>query len=206
MKRVLALAAVLAPALSLADTTAWNIDPAHSHASFTIRHMVISNVRGEFTKLSGSARLDEKELAGSSVEATIDAGSIDTRVADRDKDLRSSNFFDVAKFPNITFKSTKVEKAGRGALRVTGDLTIHGVTKTVVLDVTGPTAEIKDPWGMVRRGVSASTKINRKDFGLAWNQLVEASPIVGDEVKIEIEAELIKQAPEKLAPLPAAAR
>jgi polyisoprenoid-binding protein YceI len=206
MKRVLALAAVLAPALSFADTSAWSIDPAHSHASFTIRHLVISNVRGEFTKLSGSARLDEKDLARSSVETIVDAGTIDTRVPDRDNHLRSPDFLDVAKYPSITFKSTKVEKAGQGAFKVSGDLTLHGVTRPVVLDVTGPTAEVKDPSGKVRRGISASTKINRKDFGLGWNKLVEAGPVVGDEVKIEIEAELIKQPAEKLAPQPAAAR
>ncbi len=195
MKRSLALfLAAAAPAAALAEPTTWNLDPAHSHASFTIRHLVISNVRGELTKFTGALKLDEKDLTKSSVEATIETASIDTRVAKRDEDLRSPNFFDVEKYPTITFKSTKVEHAGKGKLKVTGDLTMHGVTKPVVLAVEGPTAEIKDPWGNARRGLSASAKIDRKDWGLTWSKAVEAGPVVGDEVKIEIEAELLKQA------------
>lgn len=194
MKRLAAAVAVLAaPVLALADPSVWMVDPAHTHASFTIRHLVISNVRGEFQKLAGTVQLDEKDVTKSSVEATIDATSIDTRVADRDKHLRSPDFFDVATYPTITFKSTRVEQAGQGKLKVAGDLTIRGVTKPVVLDVEGPTAEIKDPWGNARRGFSATTKVNRRDFGLNWSKLIEAGPVVGDEVKIEIEAELIKQ-------------
>jgi len=194
MMRLFAVFAVLAtPVLAPAQTSNWNLDPTHSHASFTIRHLVISNVRGDFQKLTGSVKLDEKDVTKSTVEATIDAASIDTRVADRDNHLRSPDFFDVAKFPSITFKSTKVEAAGKGKLKVTGDLTIHGVTKSVVLDVDGPTSEVKDPWGNARRGLAASTKIDRRDFGLTWGKLVEAGPVVGDEVKIEIEGELIMQ-------------
>lgn len=193
MKRTLTLLAVLAtPVLSLAQTSSWTLDPAHSHASFTIRHLVISNVRGDFQKLAGTVKLDEKDVTKSTVEATIDAASIDTRIADRDNHLRSPDFFDVAKYPTITFKSTKVEAAGPGKLKVTGDLTMHGVTKSVVLDVEGPTAEVKDPWGNARRGFAGSTKIDRRDFGLTWSKLVEAGPVVGDEVKIELEGELIK--------------
>jgi polyisoprenoid-binding protein YceI len=194
MKRILAALLVLSPVLGLADASTWNLDPTHSHAGFTVRHLVISNVRGEFQKISGVAKIDEKNLAQSSVEATIETASIDTRVAKRDEHLRSPDFFDVAKYPTITFKSTKVEKAGEGKLEVTGDLTMHGVTKPVVLHVDGPSAEIKDPWGNTRRGLSASTKVNRKDFGLNWSKTIEAGPVVGDDIAIEIEAELVKQA------------
>ncbi len=195
MKRLLALSlALAAPAAALAEPTTWNLDPAHSHTSFTIRHLVISNVRGEFTKFAGAVKLDEKDLAKSSVEVTLEAASIDTGIPDRDKHLKSADFFDVEKFPTITFKSTKIEPAGKGKLKVTGDLTMHGVTKPVVLAVEGPTAEIKDPWGNARRGVSASAKLDRKAWGLTWSKAVEAGPVVGDEVKIEIEAELLKQA------------
>ena len=200
MKRFLALfLAVSAPAAAFAQVTTWNLDPAHAHASFSVRHLVISNVRGEFQKFAGSVKLDEKDVTKSSVEATIEAASLDTAVPDRDKHLRSPDFFDVEKFPTITFKSTKVESAGKGKLKVTGNLTMKGVTKSVVLAVEGPTAEIKDPWGKTRRGISATTKINRQDFGLSWSKVVEAGPVVGDEVKIEIEAELIKDAGDKTA-------
>ena len=193
MKRLLALAiALAAPAAALAQST-WAFDGNHTHSSFTIRHLVISNVRGEFGKTTGTVKLDEKDVTKSTVEAAIDTTTIDTRVADRDNHLRSPDFFDVAKYPKITFKSTKVEKAGEGKLKVTGDLTIKDVTKSVVLDVSGPSPEIKDPGGNTRRGVSAVTRINRKDFGLTWSKMVEAGPVVGDEVAIEIEAELVKK-------------
>ncbi len=190
MKRLAALLA-LAPLAALADTATWNIDPAHTQSMFTVRHMVVSNVKGEFEKTTGTVMLDEKDITRSSVEATIDAASINTRVANRDNDLRSPNFFDVARYPTITFKSTRVEKAGEGKLKVTGNLTMHGVTRPVVLDVEGPTAPIKDPGGHMRRGLSASTSINRKDFGLQYNKMIEAGPVVGDEIKIDIEAELV---------------
>src|SRR5512138_789370 len=194
MKRILATLLALTPALGLAEASSWNLDPAHSQATFSVRHLVISTVRGEFGKLTGSAKFDDKDATKSSVEATIDTTTIDTRVAKRDEDLKSENFFDVAKYPTITFKSTKVEKAGKGKLKVTGDLTMHGVTKPVVLAVEGPTQDIKDPWGNTRRGFSATTTINRKDWGLSWSKTIEAGPVVGDDVKLEIEAELIKQA------------
>ncbi|HET6439985.1 MAG TPA: YceI family protein [Anaeromyxobacter sp.] len=189
MKKILALL-TLAPLAALAEPQSWSIDPAHSQATFSVRHMVISTVRGAFQKTSGTVKIDETDLSRSSVEATIDAASVDTRVEQRDGHLRSPDFFDVAKYPNITFKSTKVEKAAAGKLKVTGDLTIHGVTKSVVLDVEGPTEAIKDGKGL-RRGLTATTSINRQDYGLKWNKMVEAGPIVGDEVKIEIEAEIV---------------
>ncbi len=190
MKRLAALLA-LAPLAALAETTTWTIDPAHTQSMFTVRHMVITSVKGQFDKTTGTVVLDDKDVSKSSVEATIDAASVNTRVAPRDNDLRSANFFEVDKYPTITFKSTKVQKAGEGKLKVTGDLTMHGVTKPVVLDVEGPTQAIKDPGGHQRRGLSASTTVDRKDFGLTWNKMVEAGPVVGDEVKIEIEAELV---------------
>jgi polyisoprenoid-binding protein YceI len=176
-------------------TTRWQIDPAHSAAHFSVRHLMISNVRGEFTKLSGSAVIDPTNPANSSVEVTIDAASVNTREPQRDAHLRSPDFFDVAKYPAITFRSTQVEAHGVDNLKVTGDLTIHGVTRPVTLDVEGPTPPVKDPWGNVRAGVTATAKINRKDFGVAFNALTETGGVVvGDEVKITIEAELIQQA------------
>jgi polyisoprenoid-binding protein YceI len=196
---LIAVAVLAFPALAAAQATTWNIDPAHTHSSFTIRHLVISNVRGEFGKTTGTIVLDEKDLSRSSVEAAVDTSTIDTRVADRDTHLKSPDFFDVQKYPAMTFKSTKVEKAGKGKLKVTGNLTIKDVTRPVVLNVEGPTAEIKDPWGKTRRGLSATTTINRKDFGLNWSKMVEAGPVVGDEVKIEIEAELLQAAGDKQA-------
>jgi polyisoprenoid-binding protein YceI len=198
MKRLIAAAALALAALpALADTTSWKIDSAHAHSAFTVRHLVITNVRGEFGKTEGMVMLDESDVTKSKVEATIDVASVSTREAKRDEHLRSADFFDVAKFPKMTFKSTKVEKAGDGKLKVTGDLTLKGVTKSVVLDVTGPTKEIKDPWGNVKRGIAATGRINRQDFGVSWSKLIEAGPVVGDEVSIEIEAELTKDVPKK---------
>jgi polyisoprenoid-binding protein YceI len=176
--------------------TQWQIDPAHSAAHFSVRHLMISNVRGEFTKLSGSAVLNPADPSKSAAEVTIQAGSINTREPQRDEHLRSADFLDVANFPTITFKSKRNEAVEPEYYKLTGDLTIRGVTKEVTLDVEGPTPPVKDPWGNVRAGVTASTKINRKDFGLVWNALVEGGGVmVGDEVKITIEAELIQQAP-----------
>ncbi len=191
MRRSAPIAAALAaalPALAFGATTTWQVDSAHTHASFGVRHLVISTVRGEFGKTTGTLVLDESDVTRSRVEATIDAATVDTREPPRDADLRSANFLDVAKFPTITFKSTRVEKAGEGKLKVTGDLTLHGVTRPVILDVTGPTREIKDPWGNVKRGLSATAKINRKDFGVSYGP----DAAISDEVAITIDAELIK--------------
>ncbi len=174
----------------------WQIDPAHSAAHFSVRHLMISNVRGEFTKLGGSALINPADPAKSSVEITIDAASLNTREPQRDEHLRSADFFDVANHPTLTFRSKRIEALGAENFKLTGDLTIRGVTKEVTFDVEGPTAPMKDPWGNVRAGVSASAKINRKDFGVAWNALTETGGVVvGDEVKITVEAELIQQAP-----------
>ena len=176
--------------------TQWQIDPAHSAAHFSVRHLMISNVRGEFTKLTGTATTSASDPAKSSLDVTIEAASINTREPQRDDHLRSADFFDVAKYPTLTFRSTRIEALSADHFKVTGDLTIHGVTKTVVLDVEGPTPAVKDPWGNLRAGASATTKINRKDFGLAWNGVTEAGGVmVGDEIKIEIEVELVQKAP-----------
>ena len=193
MKRIAAAVAALAfaPALARADVSTWNIDPAHTMAGFSVKHLVISTVRGEFGKTTGVLHLDDTDVTKSSVEATIDTTTVNTRIADRDNHLKSPDFFDVAKYPTITFKSTKVVKA-HGHLEVTGDLTLKGVTRPVTLPVTGPTPEIKDPGGNLRRGIQATGKISRKEFGLLWNKVVEAGPVVGDEVAIEIDAEVVK--------------
>jgi polyisoprenoid-binding protein YceI len=176
--------------------TEWKLDPAHSAAHFSVRHLMISNVRGEFTKIGGSVLLNPADPTKSSVEVTIDAGSLSTREPQRDEHLRSADFFDVAKYPTLTFRSKRIEKLGEEYFKVTGDLTIHGVTKEITFDIEGPTPSVKDPWGNVRAGITGATKINRKDFGLVWNALTESGGVmVGDEVKINIEAELIQQTP-----------
>jgi len=175
--------------------TKWQIDPAHSAAHFSVRHLMISNVRGEFTKISGNVVIDPADPGKSSVEATIEAASLSTREPQRDEHLRSADFFDVAKFPTLTFRSTRIESQGQEYFKLAGDLTIHGVTKEVTFEVEGPTPSVKDPWGNVRAGVTGTAKINRKDFGLVWNALTETGGlVVGEEVKITIEAELIQQA------------
>jgi len=171
----------------------YQIDPAHSGAHFSIRHMMIANVRGEFTKISGTMVWDPENPAQSSIEASIDASSINTREAQRDAHLKSPDFFDVEKYPAIQFQSTQVRNHD-GALEVTGNLTIHGVTRSVVLEVEGPTPEAKDPWGNPRIGASATTKIDRTDFGLHWNSSLETGGVlVGHEVKISIELEGVRQ-------------
>lgn len=174
-------------------TTTWNIDPVHSVAEFKVKHMMISNVKGQFAKVAGSLTLNESNLANSRVEVSIDASSIETRDAQRDAHLKSPDFFDVAKFPTLSFKSTSVRVVRDGELAVEGDLTIRDVTRKVVFDVEGPTPPAKDPWGNTRVAVSASTKINRKDFGLTWNAALETGGIlVGDEVTINLEVQFVK--------------
>jgi polyisoprenoid-binding protein YceI len=192
-----ALAAVLSLPAAAATST-WQIDPNHSAAQFAVRHLAISTVRGAFTKVSGTIQFDDKDIAKSSVDVTIDAASVDTRVEGRDKDLRSDHFFEVEKYPTLTFKSTKVEQVEVGKLKVTGDLTIHGVTKQVVLDVEGPTAAVKDPWGNQRAAASATTKINRQDFGVKWNAKMDNGGwVVGDDVAITIDVEMVQKGASK---------
>jgi polyisoprenoid-binding protein YceI len=188
------IAAGLAGLLSLpafAGTTRWQVDPKHSSAQFAVTHLMISTVRGEFHQINGTVVVDDADISKSYVNVTIDATTVDTREPDRDKHLMSPDFFDVAKYPSMTFKSTKVESNGPDKLKVTGDLTIRGVTKQVVLDVTAPKPPIKDPWGLQRTAVSGSTKINRQDFGVAWNKALDAGGVVvGDDVNITLDVEL----------------
>jgi polyisoprenoid-binding protein YceI len=173
--------------------TTYTIDPAHSSAQFSVRHMMISNVRGAFAAVKGTVVYDPENPSQSTIETEIDAGTISTLDAQRDVHLKSGDFLDVEHYPAITFKSKKVEPAGSDELKVTGGLTIHGVTRDVVLKVEGPSAETKDPWGNTRMGVSASTKIKRSDFGLTWNAALETGGLlVGDDLKIELEVSLIK--------------
>jgi len=188
----------LAAALSLpaaAATSTWQIDPAHSAAQFAVKHLGISTVRGAFTSVKGAVQFDDKDVTKSSVEVTVDVNSVDTRQPDRDKDLRSDHFFDAEHFPAITFRSKRVEQVSPSKLKITGDLTIHGITKEVVLDVDGPTAPVKDPWGNQRMAINATTKINRQDFGVKWNATMDnGGVVVGDEVSIIIDAEMILKA------------
>ena len=175
------------------STTTWNIDPVHSAAEFKVKHMMISTVKGHLTKVSGALTFDESNLAGSRVEASIEAASIETRDPQRNAHLKSADFFDVAKFPALSFKSTSIRIVRDGELAVEGDLTIRDVTRKVVFTVDGPTPPAKDPWGNTRVGISASTKINRKDFGLTWNAALETGGIlVGDEVTITLDVQFVK--------------
>jgi polyisoprenoid-binding protein YceI len=176
-----------------AAVSTWKLDPAHSVAEFKVKHMMISNVKGRFTGVSGVLTLDEGDIANSRVEAAIDASSIHTGDGQRDAHLKSADFFDAGKFPALTFRSTGIRRTGDGELAVTGDLTIRGVTHPVVFQVEGPTPPGRDPWGNTRVGLSASAKIRRKDFGLTWNAALEAGGfLVGEEVTIALDAQFIK--------------
>jgi polyisoprenoid-binding protein YceI len=181
----------LAP--GLLHAAPWQFDPAHTGVQFKVRHLMISSVRGEFEKVTGKIVYDEADVTKSSADVTIDAASINTRVAKRDDHLRGPDFLDAPKYPTITFTSKRVERAGVGTLKMTGDLTIRGVTKEVALTVEGPTPAIKDPGGNYRVGGQAATKIDRRDFGLVWNKVVEAGAVVGDEIEITIDVEIYKK-------------
>ena len=192
----------IAPALQAqgvpVTASPWSIDPAHSNAHFTVRHMMISNVRGEFSLVSGNVQLDPSDVTRTQIDVEIKAASINTREEKRDAHLRSADFFDVEKYPDITFRSKRIVAKGEGDFQVLGDLTIHGVTREVAFAVEGPTPVVKDPWGNLRIGITANAKINRKDFGLVWNALVEGGGVlVGEEVKIELDAELVRTAEQK---------
>ncbi|HLJ86670.1 MAG TPA: YceI family protein [Candidatus Angelobacter sp.] len=185
--------ATLVESQTSTSTSTWNLDPAHTVAEFKVKHMMIANVKGQFSQVSGVLNLDESNPAGSRVEASIVAASIQTQNEQRDAHLKSADFFDVEKFPTLQFKSTNVRALGKGELSVEGDLTIHGVTRKAVFAVEGPTSPAKDPWGNTRVAISAVTKINRKDFGLTWNAALEAGGIlVGEEVTIGLEAQFVK--------------
>lgn len=182
----------LAPHFALAST--WEIDPSHSSVEFQVRHLMVSTVKGSFEKVKGTIELDDKDITKSNVDVTIETASVNTHEPRRDGHLRSADFFDAERFPLATFKSTKVEKAGKDKLKVTGALTIRGVSKPVVLTVEGPSAALKDPFGRTVRGLSATGKINRKDFGINWNKALDAGGVmVSDEVKLEISAELAER-------------
>ena len=195
MKRsYLAIAPLLLCAAAHAQE--WQIDSAHSAAQFSVRHLMVSTVRGHFGKISGTVRYDPANPSAASIQSEVDVSTIDTRVAKRDAHLKSPDFFDVEKYPTMSFTSTKVEPAGSGALKVTGDMTMRGVTKPVVFNVEGLTAPIKDRNGL-RMGAAATTKISRQDFGMTWNRAIEAGGVtVGDEVTITIDVELIQRPPQ----------
>jgi polyisoprenoid-binding protein YceI len=192
---IVSISTIIALALpTFAFATTWTIDPDHSNVGFKVRHLMVSNVKGTFEKHTGVVEINDKDITKSNVEVSIDTNSINTNVQKRDEHLRSAEFFDVAKYPTMTFVSKKVAKAGKDKLKVTGDLTLHGITKTVVLDVEGPSKESKDPWGNIRKGATATTKINRKDFGLVWNAALETGGVaVGEEITITLEIEMIKK-------------
>ncbi len=191
------LGATLAAAFTLpaaAATTSWQIDPLHTAAGFSVKHMVIATVRGQFKGVTGTVSWDDQDLSKSTVDVTIDAKTVDTSEPKRDDDLRSPNFFDVANYPTITFKSKKIEQVSAGKLKVTGDLTIHGTTKEVVLDVEGPSVAIKDPWGNTRVALNATTKINRQEYGIKWNNKLDGGGlVVSDDVNINIDLEMTKK-------------
>jgi polyisoprenoid-binding protein YceI len=181
------------PATQQTGTTTWKIDPIHSVAEFKVKHMMISNVKGQFANIQGALWLDETDLMKSRVEASIEVASINTRDPQRDAHLKSADFFDAEKFPTLSFQSMSIRRVGDGELAVTGELTIHGVTRNVVFDVEGPTPPAKDPWGNTRVGLSATTKISRKDFGLNWNATLETGGfLVGDEVTITLDVQFVK--------------
>ncbi len=192
---IVSISTIIALALpTFAFATTWTIDPDHSNVGFKVRHLMVSNVKGNFDKHTGVVEINDKDITKSKVEVSIDTNSINTNVQKRDEHLRSAEFFDVAKYPTMTFVSKKVAKAGKDKLKVTGDLTLHGITKQVVLDVEGPTKESKDPWGNIRKGATATTKINRKDFGLVWNAALETGGVaVGEEITITMEIEMIRK-------------
>ena len=178
-----------------ANAHSYEIDSSHSSASFKVRHLMVSNVRGEFGAISGTVFIDDVDLTRSTVEVSIDASTINTRDPKRDEHLRSADFFDVAAFPTVTFKSKRVQPGKGGGLFVAGDLTIHGITREVTLDVEALSPEQNDPWGNVKRGASARTRVNRKDFNLIWNAALDGGGVlIGDEVSIAIEVELGRKA------------
>jgi len=183
--------ALLAPA---ARATTWEIDPAHTTVEFSIRHMTVSNVRGVFDKVSGTAVADQADLSKATIQATIETASVNTRNEKRDAHLRSPDFLDAEKFPTMTFKSKKIQQGPEGHWMVTGDLTLHGVTKEVVLDVEGPTPTIKDPMGSMRAGAHATAKLKRTDFGIVYSKTLETGGLMlGDDIQVSIDVEAVQK-------------
>jgi polyisoprenoid-binding protein YceI len=192
-RSILVFAASFALTGMMRAETIYDIDPAHSSAEFSVRHMMLSNVRGEFNKITGVVHYDPTDLSHSNVNASIDVTTLNTREPDRDKHLKSPDFFDVAKYPVMTFQSKEFVKNG-DKVQMKGDLTLHGVTKSVVFNIDGPTPEAKDPWGKLRRGASATAMINRKDFGLVWNKDLDGGGVlVGDDVQVTLDLEAVRR-------------
>ena len=185
-------AAALSAAQAAPGPNTWQIDPNHTSAQFSVRHMMVSTVRGTLGKVTGTIEYDGQSPQSIKADVTIDVSGLNTNVEGRDKDLRSDNFFDVAKYPTVTFKSTRVEGVTAGHFRLVGDLTVHGVTKEVALEVDGPSPPLKQGPNL-RVGASATTKLNRRDFGLQYNRMIEAAPIVGDDVQVTIDLEATKR-------------
>jgi len=189
----LCFAFVILTMSTFALAATYDIDPAHSSFNFKVQHLTVSNVTGTFGNVKGTAEIDDREITALKVEVTLDASSINTGHAKRDEHLRGPDFFDVAKYPTLKFVSRKISRIDANKIQVTGDLTIRNVTKAVIVDIEGLTKEIKDPGGKMRRGATGATKINRKDFGITWNKTLDTGGlVVGDEVKISVEVELIK--------------
>jgi polyisoprenoid-binding protein YceI len=184
---------VLAQTPPAAGSNVWSVDPNHSAAHFSVKHMMVSTVRGTLGKIGGSIDYDGKSVQSIKADITIDVTGITTGSDGRDTDLKSPNFFEVAKYPTLTFKSTRVDAAGAGTFTIVGDLTLHGVTKPVTLHVEGPSPILKTPNGQQRVGASATTTINRRDFGLQYNRMIEAAPVVGDEVQVQIDVEVTRR-------------
>ena len=196
MKKLFAVAALFAFAAlpAFAQTTAWKVDPNHTAAQFSVKHLGVSTVRGAFMKTAGEIQLDEKDVTKSQVDVTVDTTSVDTRNESRDKDVKSPNFLDVATYPTMTFKSKRITAAGDGKYKMTGDLTLHGVTREVTFDVEGPSPAIKDPWGNLRRGASATATINRRDFGITYSKALDTGGlVVSNDVQITIDIEFIRK-------------
>jgi len=196
MKKWMTVAALLAFAAlpALAQTTTWQIDPNHTSAQFAVKHLGVSTVRGAFTKTTGTVQLDEKDITKSQVKVTVDTTTLDTRNETRDKDVKSPNFLDVAAYPTMTFKSKRITAEGDGKYKMTGELTLHGVTREVTFDVDGPSPAIQDPWKNLRRGASATATINRRDFGITYSKTLDTGGlVVSNEVQITIDIEFIRK-------------
>jgi polyisoprenoid-binding protein YceI len=196
MKRsIIVLLVCLAIGMPLiAGAATYQLDTDHSSIQFKVRHLTVSNVTGTFNKMKGSASVEGEDLATLKVEVIIDAASVDTGHQKRDEHIRTADFLDVAKYPTITFVSKKVVKADPGKLRITGDLTLHGVTREITVDLEGPTPEIKDPWGNFRRGTTGTAKIDRRDFGITWNKALDTGGlVVGNEVGIQVDIEWVRK-------------